>query len=48
MRGALSIAGTVVVALAAASCVGACTTNNFNCNVKDACRVPDAADAGKP
>jgi hypothetical protein len=34
----------VAVALALASLLGAagCTTNNYNCNVKDACRVPGA------
>ncbi len=33
---------TIATLLAAAGC----TTNNFNCNVRDACRVPGAADHG--
>ncbi len=32
-----------VVALAASLGVAGCTTNNYNCNVKDACRVPGAS-----
>ena len=35
---ALVLGAALAVALAA----GGCTTNNFNCNVKDACRVPGA------
>jgi hypothetical protein len=34
------VAGIAVVASLG---VAGCTTNNYNCNVKDACRVPGAA-----
>jgi hypothetical protein len=36
---------SLVVALVVTTLLGiaGCTTNNYNCNVKDACRTPGAA-----